>query len=220
MAQIFDSFENLLECSVCWEQYNLTENDRLPRFLPCTHTVCECCLKTLLDGDETRRKCPECREPFPQQEVHTFPQNKHALQYIRYKTSQTQIEQQTICVKHGEDLHLYCRETGCGKAICEICREKKHKDHVVLELKEFREDIHEDLVANAAFLKEYLRSSKEKLLVTRDDLKQRFRACATKLENEREKNINTFRRVIAEYDYRQKTVKDRWEEAKGVLWMM
>ena len=209
MTQNFDS-ENRLECSVCLEQYTLTENDRLPRLLPCHHTVCERCLQTLLDGGPTT--CPECRGPFPLREVRTFPQNNYLLPDIRRKVTETQT-QQRMCEKHGKDLNLYCKEISCQKVICQLCREKEHKDHDVSELQEFKESIHKDLVANAVLLKDYHQLRREKLLETRDVLQQRFVACDIKLQNEREMYITTFTRGIDEYDNRQKTVKDRWEEA-------
>ncbi|XP_071964577.1 uncharacterized protein [Antedon mediterranea] len=50
----------LLECSLCFEQYD--EGYHLPKGLPCYHTFCLTCLQQL-EGDKKplRLKCPECR---------------------------------------------------------------------------------------------------------------------------------------------------------------
>ena len=38
--------EDLTNCQICCEEYSL--QDRIPRFLPCTHTVCEICIVQIL----------------------------------------------------------------------------------------------------------------------------------------------------------------------------
>ncbi len=48
------------ECAVCFEMYE-TEGDRVPKLLPCYHTLCLGCLKELVQGFTTVL-CPECRK--------------------------------------------------------------------------------------------------------------------------------------------------------------
>ena len=38
--------EDLTNCQICCEEYSL--QDRIPRFLPCTHTICEICIVQIL----------------------------------------------------------------------------------------------------------------------------------------------------------------------------
>ena len=38
--------EDLINCQICCEEYSL--QDRIPRFLPCTHTICEICIVQIL----------------------------------------------------------------------------------------------------------------------------------------------------------------------------
>ena len=38
--------EDLTNCQICCEEYSL--DDRIPRFLPCTHTICEICIVQIL----------------------------------------------------------------------------------------------------------------------------------------------------------------------------
>lgn len=52
--------DKLIECPVCLETYDSVR--RLPRTLPCVHSLCLPCAARLLDG--TQLRCPECRREF------------------------------------------------------------------------------------------------------------------------------------------------------------
>ncbi len=45
-------------CSVCLEAFE-EEGDRVPKLLPCSHTLCVACLQSL--NNKHRLQCPECR---------------------------------------------------------------------------------------------------------------------------------------------------------------
>ncbi|XP_071958694.1 RING finger protein nhl-1-like [Antedon mediterranea] len=53
-----ESLAKLLECPVCFEEYHLVT--KLPKMLPCQHTLCLSCLMRLKKKDH-RIKCPVCR---------------------------------------------------------------------------------------------------------------------------------------------------------------
>ena len=73
-----ESLEYILACQICLEDFEET-GDHVPRILPCTHSLCEKCLKHLVQGDIV--ECPECRKKHTvaDNEVKTFPQNKYIL---------------------------------------------------------------------------------------------------------------------------------------------
>ena len=81
MADAPGSLELLLSCQVCLEEYG-EDGDHVPRLLPCTHTVCESCIKKLIS--DKKLNCPECRTKHEaEKEVKTFPQNKYLIAQIR-----------------------------------------------------------------------------------------------------------------------------------------
>ncbi|XP_026288220.2 uncharacterized protein LOC113213386 isoform X2 [Frankliniella occidentalis] len=46
-----------MDCSICFEKYD--QQERVPKVVPCGHTVCLLCL-----GRSDRRECPTCRTPY------------------------------------------------------------------------------------------------------------------------------------------------------------
>lgn len=128
------NLDYILECTICCEEFTL-EGDNVPRILPCSHTLCEKCIKDILQGGNV--VCPQCRQKFPAQKMaESFPQNNYILPFIRRKTKDIGMKQQRkpLCVKHGRDISLFCNEPGCQKAICQLCLVKEHKKHDVLDL--------------------------------------------------------------------------------------
>ena len=67
---------DITECSVCFEEY--TD----PKILPCIHTLCLNCLKTLNKG--RRITCPMCnaKHKVPERGVQAFPENQHVVQLL------------------------------------------------------------------------------------------------------------------------------------------
>ena len=79
--------DDMTNCSVCFEVYAET-GSHIPRLLPCTHTVCEMCIRQLIQGKEALN-CPECRVRHPAHNgVKTFPQNKYILTHIKRQIPQ------------------------------------------------------------------------------------------------------------------------------------
>ena len=83
-----DRPEDFLSCGVCFEEHQ-ESGSRVPRILPCPHTLCENCLISLL-GSGSVLKCPECRviHVAPSRE-RTFPQNKYLLTVIRLRDAES-----------------------------------------------------------------------------------------------------------------------------------
>ena len=88
MTKEIDTSDYWPSCTVCLENYD-EEGDHVPRLLPCSHTVCESCIKALIandyrGNDTLSLKCPECRKHHgaPDKEK-SFTQNKYILDHIR-----------------------------------------------------------------------------------------------------------------------------------------
>ena len=69
----------VLQCPVCLEDYDTEgkgNKGRVPRILPCQHTLCHLCVRFLLQ--ERRISCPLCRTPHNAENgVVSFPVNKY-----------------------------------------------------------------------------------------------------------------------------------------------
>lgn len=75
------------ECSICLQPYD--DSVVVPRVLSCGHSLCECCISSLANGDEQsdeggRRssflRCPECNQ---RSKLHGLPKNIELLRFIR-----------------------------------------------------------------------------------------------------------------------------------------
>ena len=86
MAKGPSSLDLLNSCPVCFEHFE-QDGDYLPRLLPCSHTVCESCVKQLIRNKKL--ECPECRTKLeaPRKEK-SFPQNKYLLTQIKSNSSE------------------------------------------------------------------------------------------------------------------------------------
>ena len=84
-----ESLEDLLICQICLEEYQ-ESGSRIPRILPCSHTLCERCLIQLLAGVGVL-KCPVCKtQHAAPRKLRTFPQNKFILTFISWKAKQSE----------------------------------------------------------------------------------------------------------------------------------
>ena len=129
------SLDYIQECTVCCEEFTL-DGDHIPRILPCSHILCEKCIKDLLQGGNV--VCPQWREKFPTQNVaESFPQNNYVLPIIRRKTKNAQVnveQRKEVCEEHGREIALFCNEPCCKKSMCQLCMIQKHKTHDFVDL--------------------------------------------------------------------------------------
>ena len=76
-----DELTDLTQCPVCFEEYQL-DGYQAPRILPCSHTLCEKCLETLIGNNKV--DCPECRIKHQATAgKRSFPQNKYIIAHIK-----------------------------------------------------------------------------------------------------------------------------------------
>ena len=122
MAEGSSSLDLLNSCPVCFEHFE-QDGDYLPRLLPCTHTVCESCIKQLILNKKL--ECPECRTKHEaKNKEKSFPQNKYLLTQIKRKSTEVTDEKPQeefgTCEEHGKDLIFFCKEEGCQESNLQV----------------------------------------------------------------------------------------------------
>ncbi|KAK3087091.1 hypothetical protein FSP39_001541 [Pinctada imbricata] len=123
--------EDKHRCTVC--AYDYCINERIPRLLPCQHTLCSLCIENILvtaEGEEEEEaendrsiKCPICRKrsPIPINGISYFLENY-------FVDTNSDIRECDLCQNSGNSL----RECSiCNSTLCELCfisHEPKHKE--------------------------------------------------------------------------------------------
>lgn len=145
--------EQFLRCHICNEKYS--QADRLPKSLPCNHTFCLTCLKSVFDHhhQNSRRqtvawmddnfegvlKCPECRvEIFlSRTEISALPSDHRVIQMMDF-LSRVTTKSQNVCSKHeNQPLNFFCKK--CLVPVCRDCTVLDHKEgqeHVIVDVTE------------------------------------------------------------------------------------
>ena len=153
----------MLECLVCQEEYNYTEN--LPKILPdCGHTVCSACLEKLMG----QRKCPECRKAFSHQtptQVKNF-QTNVALQRILETMA-------NFCKVHQSPLTQLCM-TDKIKVCINCVQHESHNGHIIKSVESVKAEalkkaqeyykIEREIEENTKLEQEFLQSCQNNLL--------------------------------------------------------
>ena len=155
-----DILEYILACQICLEDFE-ESGDHVPRILPCSHSLCEKCLKQLIQGKFVH--CPECRNKHKAgNKERTFPQNKYILTNIRRKKEEDeQAKAVKICDDHGKELSLYCKK--CLTSICQRCLSRFHRSHDVAELEDAER---KTLLERIETVVDYLRETKDNISET------------------------------------------------------
>ena len=187
IGNMAEGLEYILTCQICLEDFE-ESGDHVPRILPCSHSLCEKCLKqlikTFVHGKSV--ECPECRKKHQvTHDVKTFPQNKYIVVNLKQKQKELEVVK---CKEHGRELTLYCRRYECQKAICSKCLTASHREHDVVDIEEKQKEI---------LLEKIVMEMKMKKK-TISDLKEEIRnfhvACLKELEASQEKLVNQIRK--------------------------
>ena len=156
----------LTQCPVCLEAYE-DSGERVPRILPCHCTLCEECIKKLLN-DHGFLTCPLDNEIHrASDEAKTFKQNKYIISYLKStaatnpqetKPRQTEVEYFQRCKLHDRELSLFCREELCKKLICTLCLVEEHLKHPFVDIAQEERDQTKSILEEIEFLRECLQS--------------------------------------------------------------
>ncbi|XP_070281555.1 tripartite motif-containing protein 5-like isoform X2 [Myotis yumanensis] len=131
-------------CPLCLEL--LTE----PMSLDCGHSFCQACItannKESVNGQES--SCPMCRISYRPENMRP---NRHAANIAQIiKLSPQEEQKRDLCVHHGKELELFCKED--EKIICWLCeRSQEHHGHHTCLTKvvaqEYKDQIENELKA-------------------------------------------------------------------------
>ena len=173
-----DNMADMLSCQVCFEDFEET-GPRIPRIFPCSHTVCESCLKDLITNDTI--VCPECRKKHrAEKKEKSFPQNKYLLAQIGGNNNATEDQgNDKRCEKHGERLVLYCLEDTCQKSICVSCI-MDHNKHDVVRDKDREKEVVRRKVAE---IMKNIQAKVEIISKASKDITDKADLCVKEMEN-------------------------------------
>ena len=201
MAEAHRSLELLLQCQVCFEEFQ-EDGDHVLRLLPCTHTLCHTCIGQLIR--RTRIECPECRKKHEaKSEEKSFPQNKYLLNQIRKKSNElpSTPSQFETCEQHGEESNLFCTETKCRRAICRLCLRKQHKGHIAFPIEDHEKDI---LIQNLEKIKKNLATKVEMISAAQKNIEDSTKVVMEEIQKQKEEFNRHFEKMIKEIEEQNK----------------
>ncbi|CAG2233487.1 unnamed protein product [Mytilus edulis] len=110
--------KQFLECPICNELFN--DTDRHPRVLPCLHSYCYTCLKTLIE--QSKYTCPLCKSDFFVQNisVDSFSKDntrRDLLDFVRAGDNKSVIQ-----CDECENEKAISRCKDCFRFICKSCQ--------------------------------------------------------------------------------------------------
>ena len=169
--------EDLASCSVCSRGFR-AKGDRVPRLLPCSHTVCERCVRGKL-LKKYSLDCPQCGEVHAARNgMESFPSNRYILMYIRSKLEKQ--ESRRSCVEHGREKNLFCNN--CKVPICVLCLKDEHKGHDFGDIQEAKKQRHQILLSDVETLKKKLARNKRMLLTVQERERGSFQTCIEQIK--------------------------------------
>ena len=179
-----DSGEDDTICPICSKGYR-PNGENVPKFLPCSHTVCEKCIKRkLLKRDHL--DCPQCSGlHFAHDGVGTFPTNKYILMYIEAKAEKSDIKDQ--CEVHNREKNVFCNI--CQIPICVLCLKDAHKNHDFADIEEAKSQRCETLLFSVQLLKKKLARNKKKLTAVQERQRENHNICIDHINSSREELI-------------------------------
>ena len=209
MASQQDSLQLLLSCIVCLEEFE-QNGDHIPRLLPCTHTVCENCIKQLIR--DNKLECPECRAKHEaKNKEKSFPQNKYLLTQITRKPAEQKPErrEKDLCEEHDKELVLFCRDTGCQ------CLTKYHRKHDVVNTEDETRRVEEVLRKKITYFEQNLLKAKiDFLTAIKTDVNVGTNVCLKDLEKRREEIKNE---LDKQFNKMKKEAVDQKNESNSSL---
>ena len=182
------------QCSVCLMDYTDT-GDNIPRFLPCHHTLCQSCIKQLLETVSGESfDCPECRRKCEAKKgLETFPPNKYIIQQISHRRPTSQLPK---CEKHDNRIWLHC--INCQKDICPECLSDDHRKHDVVDINHLKKEKYDEFVKSIESLREKMKKYVEKLKEAKDNINTNTENCIEKITAQKEEVVKLFNDWVKE----------------------
>lgn len=139
MASLLNCFDDLLQCTLCYEKFTLRQDDsnpsRVPKTLLCQHTFCETCVKVLL-GRGSKILCPICRDTtLTNGGVNSLRDNFITVELIDCTRKAAMELMLNVgrpkCIKHDSTvIEYYCTE--CDEEGCKNCLAQDHAGHTII----------------------------------------------------------------------------------------
>ena len=184
-----ESQETLTRCPVCAEGFQ-DEGEKVPRLLPCCHSICEGCIarKLLL---RSHFDCPECGTPHPASRgVDSFPVNHYVIIFVKKLAETSKPEKSEASVYEVENLDIsFC--SLCCVPGCVHCEKEDitSEDAVQTKPEERREDKDEQkrclLEEDIKCLKKRLQVNKEKLVSVKKRLDENYKVCVEEINRKK-----------------------------------
>ena len=200
MADEPSSLEDLLSCFICTNEFEQS-GDHVPRLLPCTHTLCEKCIKELIAFGFLRCPFDKITHPAKDNEK-SFSQNKYILNQMKRISTEKIQRTESRCEEHGKELTLFCKEQGCQTPICVTCLRRYHRKHDFVEMEEQMEAFMEDI----EHVQSNLLEKRSVLQNLQQDVEEKTEKCVSKLS----KRIIEIRKKVDDH------FEEMLEEAESV----
>ena len=218
MASSTDSdTQNLMLCTICSEEFG-DSGDHIPRLLPCTHTLCETCIKKLIR--DNKLKCPECRAKHgARKEEKSFPQNKYLLMQIKRKPINVRVRgaqrsNKEICVEHNRELVLFCKEPECLEPVCLLCLKNDHRRHDVVGIVDEKGEV---LMMMISFIEKNLKEKVAVLNSVKDDVNRKTKGFLKDLETRRNEIEQQFDKTKKEAESQETKVNSSVDNETAAL---
>lgn len=125
-----NEIEDLFNCPICVE---ILEN---PKYLPCLHTFCEKCIKSLMESRKSKINCPICRYEIekPSHDIsaeewaNSLPKNHQLLTF--QNICENFLEPKILCdscSKNDKKSYANVRCTECKDNLCDNCNNLIHR---------------------------------------------------------------------------------------------
>ena len=196
MAEKLDSLESFFSCQVCLEDFE-NVGKRVPRILPCSHTLCEFCITQLIQNNKV--ECPECRKTYEaENRENSFPQNMYLLIQIRSSVLRdgNSRDDSKRCEEHEKELNLFCREPGCQKPICVSCFDH-HRTHVC-EMDMLIKNLKSRIILGSDL---------------KEDVSLKTERCVAKILRKKEELLDHINNIIAEVERKKQETTNHIDDA-------
>ena len=155
-----------ISCKICVFPYDNMEHS--PRIIPCGHTFCQECIKSLLKVNHIQ--CPMCKKSF--ENKNDLPINFEILNIINTRNIEN------FCIIHkNENLNFFCSDD--RKLICQLCLLNEHIGHKIVRPSDSEISSSIQLTNN---FKELISNAKNQKHLNQNKIKDNFKCIDEKFE--------------------------------------